>query len=89
MKIELEVWQMGDLVAKGTFTCLKAARKAYARLVGNDTCGVEVYMDGRRLKAVEAWTLLQGYSGYGEFYYGRSERRESEWEEEERSPARK
>ncbi|MBQ4050143.1 MAG: hypothetical protein IJD13_00800 [Oscillospiraceae bacterium] len=89
MKIELEIWQMGDLVAKGTFTCLDAARRAYARLINNDACGVEVYVDGRRLKALEAWDLLQGWNRYCAFYYGQTERRGPDWEEEERSPARK
>ena len=74
MKIVLEVWQMGDLGAKGTFTSLEAARAAYKRLANNDECGVEVYADGKRLKAPEAWALMEGWNS--DFRFGRAEKGE-------------
>ena len=70
MQIVIEVWQMGDLIARGEFDSLKKAQDAYARFIGDDGCGVEVYVDGERLKTLQAWKMMHGWNGYEDFYYG-------------------
>ncbi|MBR6789767.1 MAG: hypothetical protein IKM31_02725 [Oscillospiraceae bacterium] len=87
MNIRIEIWHLGDLTAKGEFTDLKKAKAVYDRYIGNDHCAVEVYLDGERLKAPDAWKLMKGWDGYGRFRFGRSVKGEDLWREDANLPA--
>jgi len=66
-KYKIEIRHLGIVVREFFTDDLEKAKKIYQRFTVKDNCSTELYIDGRRLRYIDAWELMEVKLDYLDF----------------------
>lgn len=66
-RYKIEIRHLGEVVREFFTDDLEKAKKIYQRFTAKDNCSTELYIDGRRLRYIDAWELMEVKLDYLDF----------------------